>query len=63
MDGAFGLKPHFLQGDILLNCDSEKEGELFVGCAGGANVNVSFNLRRILIFRKVTWLSRLACLA
>ena len=27
MDGAFGLKPHFLKGDILLNCDSEKEGE------------------------------------
>ena len=41
---AFGLKPHFLKGDILLNCDSEKEGELFVGCAGGANVNVSSNL-------------------
>lgn len=45
MDGAFGLKPHFLQGDILLNCDSEKEGELFVGCAGGANVNVSFQFK------------------
>ena len=45
MDGAFGLKPHFLKGDILLNCDSEKEGELFVGCAGGANVNVSFQFK------------------
>lgn len=42
---AFGLKPHFLKGDILLNCDSEKEGELFVGCAGGANVNVSFQFK------------------
>ena len=31
MVGAFGLKPGFLKGDILLNCDSEKEGELFVG--------------------------------
>ena len=41
MDGAFGLKPNFLKGDILLNCDSEKEGELRVGCAGAADRNVS----------------------
>ena len=45
MDGAFGLKPNFLQGDILLNCDSEKEGELFVGCAGGADLNISFQFK------------------
>ena len=45
MDGAFGLKPNFLQGDILLNCDSEKEGELFVGCAGGAELNISFQFK------------------
>lgn len=35
MYGAFGLKPGVLQGDILLNLDSETEGELYVGCAGG----------------------------
>lgn len=45
MDGAFGLKPGFLKGDILLNCDSEKEGELFVGCAGGVDMNVSFQFK------------------
>ncbi|MCF2658627.1 aminoacyl-histidine dipeptidase [Parabacteroides distasonis] len=45
MDGAFGLKPNFLQGDILLNCDSEKEGELIVGCAGGADLNISFQFK------------------
>ena len=45
MDGAFGLKPNFRQGDILLNCDSEKEGELFVGCAGGAALNISFQFK------------------
>lgn len=45
MDGAFGLKPHFLKGDILLNCDSEEEGELFVGCAGGADMHVSFQFK------------------
>ncbi len=35
MTGANGLKPGLLQGDILLNLDSEDEGELYVGCAGG----------------------------
>ncbi len=35
MTGARGLKPGVLQGDILLNLDSEDEGELYVGCAGG----------------------------
>ncbi len=45
MDGAFGLKPGFLKGDILLNCDSEEEGELFVGCAGGADLNISFQYK------------------
>ncbi len=45
MDGAFGLKPGFLKGDFLLNCDSEEEGELFVGCAGGADLNISFQYK------------------
>ncbi len=35
LTGAFGLKPDLLQSTILLNLDSEDEGELFVGCAGG----------------------------
>ncbi len=42
MHGAFGLKPGFLQGDILMNLDSEDEGELYVGCAGGLDANISF---------------------
>ncbi len=41
MDGAEGLKPGFLKGDILLNIDSEAEGKLFIGCAGGVDVNVT----------------------
>ena len=41
MTGACNLKPDVLKGDILLNLDSEDDGELFVGCAGGVNVNVS----------------------
>jgi dipeptidase D len=46
MDGAFGLKHGFVRGRILLNCDSEEEGKLFVGCAGGADVNVSFRYKK-----------------
>lgn len=35
MTGAFVLKPGWLKGKILLNLDSEEDGELYVGCAGG----------------------------
>ncbi len=35
MTGAFNLKPGLLDGDILMNLDSEDEGELYIGCAGG----------------------------
>lgn len=40
MVGANELQPGFCHGDILLNLDSEVEGKLFVGCAGGIDVNV-----------------------
>ncbi len=43
MDGANGLKPGILKGDILINMDSEDEGELYVGCAGGENAGMVFN--------------------
>jgi len=41
MTGAFGLKPGLLNGEILINMDSEDEGELYVGCAGGLDVSAS----------------------
>ncbi len=43
MTGANGLKAGLLEGDILLNMDSEDEGELYVGCAGGSDANIKFN--------------------
>ncbi len=43
MTGALGLKPGVLRGDILLNLDSEDEGELFIGCAGGLDGTMRFN--------------------
>ena len=47
MTGAFGLKPGFLHGDILLNMDSEDEGELYIGCAGGTNANIAFRYQEV----------------
>jgi dipeptidase D len=43
MTGAFGLKPGLLNGEILLNLDTEEEGDLCVGCAGGTNGNAKFH--------------------
>ena len=43
MTGANGLEPGLLKGEILLNLDSEIEGEFCVGCAGGVNVNAKKN--------------------
>ncbi len=43
MTGAFGLEPGLLKGDILMNLDSEDEGELYVGCAGGIDVSAKKN--------------------
>jgi dipeptidase D len=42
MTGAFGLEPGILAGDILINMDSEDEGELYVGCAGGEDCEAQF---------------------
>ena len=39
MTGAFGLKKGFVKGKILINLDSETEGEMYVGCAGGLDAN------------------------
>lgn len=47
MTGAFGLKPGLLDGTILLNLDSEDEGELYVGCAGGLDAVATFTYNKI----------------
>ena len=43
LTGAFALKEGFMDGDILINLDSEDEGELFIGCAGGAGTTAEFS--------------------
>ncbi|NDK99779.1 beta-Ala-His dipeptidase [Photorhabdus bodei] len=46
MDGAFGLQPGWLQADILINTDSEEEGEIYMGCAGGIDFTTTLALTR-----------------
>jgi dipeptidase D len=43
LTGAFGLRSGFLNGKILLNLDSEDEGELFIGCAGGKDTTIKMS--------------------
>jgi len=41
--GAQALKPGFLKASVLLNLDSEEDGTLYIGCAGGQNTIVKIN--------------------
>jgi len=45
MTGAFGLQTGVLDGHILLNLDSEDEGELYIGCAGGIDATATFEYK------------------
>ncbi|WP_198263476.1 beta-Ala-His dipeptidase [sulfur-oxidizing endosymbiont of Gigantopelta aegis] len=44
MGGAFGLQENWLQAKKLLNLDTEEEGEIYIGCAGGVDINASRSL-------------------
>jgi dipeptidase D len=48
LNGAKGLSEGFITSKILINLDSEDEGELFIGCAGGMNTiaTIKYNVRR-----------------
>ena len=41
MTGAIGLKGGLLQGEILLNLDTEEDDEIGVGCAGGIDITAT----------------------
>ena len=43
MTGAELLTPNWVEGDILLNMDTEDEGELCIGCAGGIDTTVNYH--------------------
>jgi dipeptidase D len=48
LNGAKALEPGFFNSKVLINLDSEDEGELFIGCAGGMNTlaTIKYNVRR-----------------
>jgi len=46
LTGAFNLQDGFLSGSILLNLDSEDEGEIFIGCAGGIDTVATFKYNK-----------------
>ncbi len=46
MTGAFNIGEGMLDGDILINLDSEDDAELFVGCAGGLDTVCTFHYNR-----------------
>lgn len=46
MTGAFSLEEGWLEGDILLNTDSEQEGEVYMGCAGGVDGSITLDIER-----------------
>lgn len=47
MYGANDLKGGVLQGKTLLNLDSESEGELYIGCAGGVDTTAKFDFEPV----------------
>ena len=45
LTGAKALKEGFMSGEILLNLDSEDEGQIFMGCAGGKDTQATFHYK------------------
>ena len=54
LTGAIGLKPGLLKSDILLNLDSEDEGELFIGCAGGKDTLANLHFLKESVHDNIT---------
>ncbi|MBO4826549.1 MAG: aminoacyl-histidine dipeptidase [Prevotella sp.] len=46
LTGAEGMKAGFMTGDMLINLDSEDEGQIFVSCAGGRNTTATFTFQK-----------------
>ena len=45
LTGAFALEPDFVKSRTLINLDSEDEGEIFIGCAGGIDTIATFKFK------------------
>lgn len=45
LTGAQGMKAGFMSGELLINLDSEDEGQIFVSCAGGARTSAYYDVK------------------
>lgn len=46
LTGAYGLDRQLLTGSLLINLDSEDDGEIFIGCAGGIGTKAVFSYQQ-----------------
>ncbi|MCK3654482.1 cytosol nonspecific dipeptidase [Pasteurellaceae bacterium Macca] len=46
MEGALGLKANWLKAELMINTDTEENGEIYIGCAGGEDANIEVPLHR-----------------
>lgn len=46
LTGAQGMERGFMTGDLLINLDSEDEGQFFISCAGGLTTNAVFRFEK-----------------
>ncbi len=46
LNGAENLQPGMMNGSMLINLDSEDEGQIFIGCAGGVKTEITFDFKK-----------------
>lgn len=56
LTGAFNLGSDMLSGRYLINLDSEDDGEIFIGCAGGVDTVATFRYREEPAPEGMTWM-------
>lgn len=56
LTGANSLEKDFFSGNILINLDTEEEGEIYIGCAGGKGTKAYFKYKEKEVPKKYFWL-------
>lgn len=47
MEGAIGLRPNWLKSAVMINTDTEENGEIYIGCAGGEDADITLPIHSI----------------
>lgn len=55
LTGAMEMDPNFFESKILVNLDSEEEGEICIGCAGGKNTVAELEYERTYCYPELTY--------